>query len=75
MIVYKDEDVNAGDGPLTFASPTLHEMLGADRTVDAIKRLYGRDPYVTRTASAVLDAAGWNGDDILADEDSDPTTP
>jgi hypothetical protein len=66
-IVRHGEDVLTDGKPLAFGSPAFHDLLGVSRSVDAVRRFYGRDPYVTKTASKVLAAAGW------APDSPDPT--
>jgi hypothetical protein len=66
IIRHGEEIVSAGE-PLTFTSPALHNLLGVDRAVDAVRKFYGRDPRVTKTATAVLAAAGYDNDEVSAD--------
>jgi hypothetical protein len=62
-------EVPDGAGPLTFTSPALHEILGVDRTVDAVRRFYGRDAHVIAVSRQILDEAGY-GEDVGPDPTS-----
>lgn len=61
QIVRQDEPVTLEGQAVTFASKTLHELLGVERAVDAVRKLFGRDADVMRACKAVADAAGYGG--------------
>lgn len=66
-IVRDGVDVPDGDGPLTFASPTLHDILGVKSPRDAIRKFYGRDAHVVLASHEVLREAGYaDSDDLKA---------
>jgi hypothetical protein len=65
------EEVVTPDGPLTFASRELHELLGVTRARDAVIKLFGKDGHVVRACRSVLEAAGYGTDDLSAE--ADPT--
>jgi hypothetical protein len=66
-IIRNGEEIVTDGKPMTFVSPALHSLLGVERAVDAARRFYDRDPNTTKTASAVLAAAGYDGKGLSTD--------
>lgn len=56
--------------PVLFYSPTLHDMVGAHSTLEAVKLLFGVDGHLLDAADRVIAAAGY-GDEV--EEAPDPT--
>lgn len=66
-LVFNDEDAVDEDGkPLNFQSAAFVDLVGALETNGAIRTFYDRDADILRTASDILEAAGYGDDD---DED------
>jgi hypothetical protein len=69
LIIDGEEVLDENEYPLTFASPTLKDMLGYQKQFpDGVKALFGVDAHVLAAASAILDAAGY-GDTVETTED------
>lgn len=70
-ILRDGEEITAADGPLTFTSKALWEILGVSDAVGAVNAFYGNDAHVIASGTEVIATAGY-GDQINAD--SDPTS-
>jgi hypothetical protein len=69
-----DEAITDDDGALlTFRDKAVQEDFDAFSAKDAVRNFYGSDGYVSATALALMEAAGWGTDEIVADTD-DPTS-
>lgn len=62
------EAFDSKGNPINFRNPELQDMVRADRAIDAVRRVYGVDAHVLRTADEVLGAAGYN-DQMEREED------
>ena len=71
-IHYKGEiAVDTKGENLNFKSPNFIEMLGADRAVDAVRKLYGVDGHIFIAADEILRAAGYDSEG--QEQQEDPT--
>lgn len=69
LVLNGEDVVDDQDGPVTFASPTMHEAFGVSRAVDMVKAWYGVDDHVMVASQEVMLASGY-GDEA---EREDPT--
>lgn len=70
-ILRDGEEILTDGQPLTFTSKALHELLGVDDNVQAVKAFYGNDAHVITSGTEVISEAGYG--DQISQVDADPT--
>ena len=71
-VMLDGQDVTDEQGDtVNFTSPELLKMLGVNRALDAVRKLYGVDGHIIQQADAILSAAGYDEVEQKADDDDD----
>ena len=71
-VYYKGEvAVDTKGEYLNFKNPNFIEMLGAERAVDAVRKLYGVDGHIFIAADEILRGAGYDSEG--QEQQEDPT--
>jgi hypothetical protein len=61
-VLLEGEPVTVDGEPVTFNSPHLQGKLGVTRPQDAVRKLFGRDGYVTAASTALIREAGFGSE-------------
>lgn len=76
ILVHGEEAIKEDGSSVTFIGPDLCSMLGlpegSDRT-EIVRALIGSDGHILAISNRILDAAGY-GDDVISEDDENPTT-
>ena len=71
-IFYKGVQAIDSEGDdLNFRNPNFLEMLGANKAVEGVRKLYGVDGHIFIAADEILRAAGYDSEG--SDQQTDPT--
>lgn len=71
-ILYNGVEARTPDGDeLNFKNPALLEMLGANRALEAVRKLYGVDGHIFIAADEITKAAGYDSEG--QEQQTDPT--
>ena len=55
---------------INFKNPELLEMLGSERAVDAVRKMYGIDGHILQVVEKLFSAAGYDAE--TSETDADP---